>query len=1215
MTRSEEVKNQNTATGQAENSRLESSRTPAACPDSAIDLPVENRKVFDAMPMPVGAFSYRDHKLTPVYFNQPFCRTFSYTDAEEARKNIEEDFRQDVYQEDAARLFDHANRFANQNGDYDIYYRIRRPGQKEWHTIHAVGSRVSYGDKSFLIVFYMDETAALDQNSFRKVIENADQKQSIQDKINQKLEMENELHKNQYDDLTGLPNLGHFFQVVPGQIRQMREEGKKPAILWIEMIGLRDYNTMNGFKSGNSLLQGLGRLLWNIFHLENTARCSGERFVALTDQEKMDGEIRRLFEEVVHLNQDNSLPLKVGIYCYGEPSNAAPLETESPSAESPTEATPAADSPDSLDISDACDRARLAAGTLADQIHSDYVCFDMKMLEEAAIQTFVLQNFRKAMDQGWIQVYYQPVVRTLTGKLCGAEALARWIDPVHGMLSPGQFIPVLEDHGLTTDFDIYMAEQVCKDYKARADQGLSSVPVSINLSRKDFRHQDLVDRIEKLARKYGVPRENINIEITESAFVRHQERIRHYIKSFHELGYQVWMDDFGTAYSSLGSLKELNFDELKIDMSFLAQSTERARSIITSIVQMAKKIGIQTLAEGVETREQYEFFRRIGCEKIQGYYIGKPMDRVTFRKRMQEIHIEEEDISWKNYYDAIGRINFQTDQPLCLIEDDGEKLSCLYINDAYKKVLQKDGIDGIDTWLLEVNDKSSPAHAFHRNYANEQLRKSPGIQHATYPSGDHYMELIGETIANHGKTYAYAMQIHYIGLNLKTRNQEMANYIQLLYYLCHDIAIIDLRNSTISGVKSADSSQPIGSGWQAVDLESALRDYATSYVYPPDQKRYWDFVDPATLKDRTRETGGHILTAFLRSGKSNGEYRWLLHLLMPIPKTDFTQYLDATLPADQTPAYLQELLKEYAGVSVTNIDRPDAAPTITGELLWRNQVNNGIDRYFWKDRDRRFLGASKSFLDFYGFHSIDEIRGKTDEDMHWHVEQDPFRNDELDVIEHGKSIFHVLGNCISQGREHKILASKIPIYQDGKIIGLMGKFVPVDDMYDLMEHAEKGSSLDPLTGLQNFMGSVESFRDYLEALWSENARFSLLYILVPEVDAFKQRYGVEAGNRLLLALADILREKAGKESAIARLAGSHFVIFAQTDDQAILNQLKGEISYSISRLRKVEEYSCALTAEIQIITFDHTNASQSRYAEALRKVVRQMVNEDLKFSK
>jgi predicted signal transduction protein with EAL and GGDEF domain len=1183
MTHSEEEKNQNIATSRMDHAMNPGLTSQPNRTDAALELPLSARQVFDVMPAPVGVYLLNGHKLKPVYVNTSFCKTFLYESTEEAIEHVQEDFLKDVFQEDAARLFDQADSFINQNGNYDIYYRIRRPGQKEWHIIHAIGSRTWYGNSCFLVVIYTDENIALEEKSARDLLEAENQAQNIRDKISEKLEKENELHKNQYDDLTGLPNLGHFFRTIPLQIEEMKKNGKKPAVFWIEVSGLRDYNTMYGFKSGNSLLKGFGLLLRDVFGLESTARCSGERFVALTDQDRMDGDIRHLFDEVVHLNQDNSLPLKIGIFCYNG---------------------------DEIDISDACDRARLAAGTLADQIHSDYVRFDMKMLEATAIQTFVLQNFRKAMDQGWIQVYYQPVVRTLTGKLCGAEALARWIDPVHGMLSPAQFIPVLEDHGLTADFDIYIAEQVCKDYRARADQGLSTVPVSINLSRKDFRHPDLTRRLEELAQKYGVPRENMNIEITESAFVRHQERLRHYIKSFHELGYQVWMDDFGTAYSSLGSLKELNFDELKIDMSFLAQSTERARSIITSIVQMAKKIGIQTLAEGVETREQYDFLRRIGCEKIQGYYIGKPMDKETFKKRIQEIHLEEEQISWKNYYDAIGRINFQTDQPLCLIEDDGENFRCLYINEEYNEILRRDGVDGIDTWLLEINDKSSPAHAFHRNYANEQLRKQTGMQTATYPSGDHYMELTGETIASYGKIYAYALQLHYIGLDLKTRNQEMANYIQLLYYLCHDIAIIDLNASTISGIKSSNSSQPIGTGWQPVDLNTALEDYCTRFVYPPDHERYWDFVNPATLKDRIREAEGQFLTSFLRSGKTDGEYSWLLHILMPIPKTAFNQYLDVTLPANLTPDFLREVLKENPAATLLNIDQIGPSPEISDETLWRNQMAYGAERYFWKDKDRRFVGASKSFLDFYGFTSLEDIRGKNDEDMHWHVEKDPFKNDELDVIEHGKTFFHVMGTCIARGREYKILASKMPIYQNGRIVGLMGKFIPADDMYNLVNHTMERTSLDPVTGLQNSRGAVESFRDYLEGLWSENNLFSLLDLLIPEVDAFKERYGVDAEKQLLQALADMLRDKAGREAVIARLAGSHFAILVQTDDKDILEDLKRDLTEAIGRLRKVGQYSCALTAEIRITTFDHTNASQRRYAEALRQVIRYMVEEN-----
>ena len=236
--------------------------------------------------------------------------------------------------------------------------------------------------------------------------------------------------------------------------------------------------------------------------------------------------------------------------------------------------------------------------------------FDAGMTDPEGFKEYICSTFRKALDEGWIQAYYQPVIRTVTGMLCGAEALCRWLDPKYGFISPAQFIPVLEERGLICQLDLHMMELVCRDYAGLLKTGPDVVPVSINLSRKDFEQPGLVRRIDTLAGTYRIPRELLNIEITESAFSDHPEKLSDFISHFHALGFQVWMDDFGTAYSSLGALKDLNFDELKIDMSFLSTSTDKARSIVTAIVRMAKEIGIQTLAEGVETKEQYEFLRR-----------------------------------------------------------------------------------------------------------------------------------------------------------------------------------------------------------------------------------------------------------------------------------------------------------------------------------------------------------------------------------------------------------------------------------------------------------------------------------------------------------------------------------------------------------------------------------------------------------------------------
>ena len=218
----------------------------------------------------------------------------------------------------------------------------------------------------------------------------------------------------------------------------------------------------------------------------------------------------------------------------------------------------------------------------------------------------------------------QPVIKTSNGKLCGFEALARWIDPKYGMLSPDNFVGALEDSHQIYKLDSYMIKQICMKLKDRLDNNKKVVPVSFNLSRLDFLNCDIFSIVNGIVSEYEIPKGYINIEITES-IVASDPVVYSEIRRFRQAGYAVWMDDFGSGYSSLNSLKDYEFDELKIDMDFLSSFTEKSKSIITCTVEMAKRIGIETLAEGVETDEQYTFLKNIGCEKVQGYLFGKPL--------------------------------------------------------------------------------------------------------------------------------------------------------------------------------------------------------------------------------------------------------------------------------------------------------------------------------------------------------------------------------------------------------------------------------------------------------------------------------------------------------------------------------------------------------------------------------------------------------------
>ncbi len=233
------------------------------------------------------------------------------------------------------------------------------------------------------------------------------------------------------------------------------------------------------------------------------------------------------------------------------------------------------------------------------------------MQEESEKRTYLLNHFESALAEGDIHVYYQPVVRTLTGKLCGFEALARWEDPEKGMISPAEFVPLLEEVRLIGKLDAYIIENVCRLLHERLQNGHQILPVSVNLSKLDFELIHPLELLVSLMDRYDLPRESIHVEITETVMAWDREKLVGIIRDFHAAGFEVWLDDFGSEYSSLNALHYFQFDVLKIDMEFFRNFDERGRKIIRSVVMMAKSLGILTLAEGVENAQQLEFLKSV----------------------------------------------------------------------------------------------------------------------------------------------------------------------------------------------------------------------------------------------------------------------------------------------------------------------------------------------------------------------------------------------------------------------------------------------------------------------------------------------------------------------------------------------------------------------------------------------------------------------------
>ena len=402
------------------------------------------------------------------------------------------------------------------------------------------------------------------------------------------------------------------------------------------------------------------------------------------------------------------------------------------------------------------DRASIACREVHGIFNREYAVFDEELRKKHEQKQYVLEHFEEAFEKGYFKVFYQPIYRSLNKKVCGYEALARWIDPNRGMISPLIFIEVLEKVHLIHKLDAYIIEQACKDLRDDIDSGFAYQPISVNLSRLDFELSDIKKVVDNAVAKYNVPKEYIVLEVTESAFASDLSNLGEVISAFRADGYQVWIDDFGSGYSSFNNLQTYDFDFLKIDMNFLRNfdKTPKSKVIIASIVDLAKKLGIHTLAEGVETEDQYEYLKQIGCELIQGYYFSKPLPVEDFHTRRTDLcdFKTNETPKERQYYDGIGLLNFLENTPLrerqleitneipiAIVEGENRKYRFIFVNSAFKDIINLFGAGTPDEVLKQLykhgpSDLASKRYAallyserhhktieFHENFGNVKL--------------------------------------------------------------------------------------------------------------------------------------------------------------------------------------------------------------------------------------------------------------------------------------------------------------------------------------------------------------------------------------------------------------------------------------------------------------------------------------------------------------
>ena len=516
-----------------------------------------------------------------------------------------------------------------------------------------------------------------------------------------------------FDKLTGLRNFSYLLEGANNFI-EGNLNNSKLSLVYLNYVAFLNYNNTRGFKKGNQLLKDTAQLLVDKFPGGLVCRLAEDHFAVVSDLD-VEEILKDVHEQAYKLSPGDFMELKAGVYYFE--NNA--------------------------DVSAAIDAAKIAC----DEIKLDldkYICvFKPEMKRFNEMTQYVMDHFDQAIQEKYIKVYYQPVIRTSTKTLCGFEALARWDDPEHGLLSPAIFIPPLEETHRIQVLDVYVIEEVCKMLRKRIDSHLNVVPVSFNLSRIDFLTGDVVKIIEDIIDKYHISKDLIHIEIVER--IVGGQFIKKEIQRLYDAGFSIWIDDFGSGYSSLNILKDFAFDEIKIDMEFLRNFNDKSQSIIASTVGMAKEIRVHTLAEGVETKEHFEFLCSIGCEKVQGYYFGKPgpLDEVLAHCKENDLDIETSD--WTHYYEVISGVNLLNRSPTIVLERRGEDIYLLNYNGGFKSFVKYLGYNTIHQSRLET--------VFNNEKWCEHIRNAIAVVHENKKS------VITDFIYNDRK---YLLKIEYL---------------------------------------------------------------------------------------------------------------------------------------------------------------------------------------------------------------------------------------------------------------------------------------------------------------------------------------------------------------------------------------------------------------------------------------------------------------------
>ena len=815
----------------------------------------DHRSGMEKMAVPFAVYQFIDSRVVTLVLSDGFCKLFGYDDIRAAYYDMDHDMYRNTHPDDVSRISDAAVRFATNKAGYDVIYRTRKINDTAYHIIHATGKHVYTASGARIAYVWYTEEGEYNEGE-------GTPETDLTLSLKKSLHEESMLKASYYDYLTGLPSMSYFFELATAGKESIIKAGGHPVMLFVDLSGMKFYNGKHGFSEGDKVIRALAKMLTSYFGSECCSRFGSDHFAVYTEETGLEPTLKGLFADWQTQNPD-SPHLRVGIF-------KSDLED--------------------VDAGTACDRAKIACDRMRKSRVSAFNYFSETLLEDVKKRQYIIENIDNAINNRWIQVYYQPIVRAVNGRVCDEEALARWVDPVRGILSPSEFIPTLEASGLIYKLDLCVIDQVLEKIKAQQEHGLHAIPQSVNLSRSDFDSCDIVEEIRRRVDDAGVDRELLTIEITESMVGSDFEFIKQQIGRFQSLGFHVWMDDFGSGYSSLDVLQSIKFQLIKFDMSFMRQFGDNSGKIIlTELMKMATALGVDTVCEGVETKEQVLFLREIGCSKLQGFYYCKPISFEQILERYKKgIQIGFENPEESAYYETIGKfdlhdlgmiagdddekglLNYFDTLPMAIIEIKDGVLSFARSNRAYRKFIHtRFGIDiakDIASFNKLINLKQNApfinmitqsSKVEGRSFFNEIVNNGATVH------------MFSKRLGENKKTGAVAVSCAILSVTESDQGTTYANIARALAADYFNLFYVDLETDDFIEYSSNAGGDELAMERHGHDFFAQSRHDAQYFLYKDDVESFVSAFTKENLMKTLEEHGTFTLTY---RQKINGEY-------------------------------------------------------------------------------------------------------------------------------------------------------------------------------------------------------------------------------------------------------------------------------------------------------------------------------------------------------